>query len=226
MVEARGGQNPSMDAEAFDAVVLARHGQTEWNAAGRRQGQLDSPLTALGRAQADAIADAVDVLPVDGIFSSPLGRALDTAAVAGRRLGLPVTVLPELAEVHHGEMAGLTREQIDARFPGAMTARAHDLYRWAFPGGESYADAAGRAVAALSAIAESGSRNPLLVSHEMIGRMLARALLDTAAETALTWRQPNDILLRVTPSTRTMHTIRCAAPGTAGRSAVDSSRPR
>lgn len=207
-----------MDGEAFDAVVLARHGQTEWNAAGRRQGQLDSPLTTLGRAQADAIADAVAVLPIDGIFSSPLGRALDTAATAAQRLGLPVTVLPELAEVHHGEMAGLTREEIDARFPGAMTSRAHDLYRWAFPGGESYADAAERAVTALSATAAAGFRNPLLVSHEMIGRMLARALLDTAAATALTWRQPNDVLLHVTPSTRAMRTIRCAAPSTAGPS--------
>ena len=215
-----------MSAEAFDAVVLARHGQTEWNAAGRRQGQLDSPLTALGRAQADAIADAVAVLPIDGVFSSPLGRALDTAAVAGRRLGLPVTVLPELAEVHHGEMAGLTREQIDARFPGAMTARAHDLYRWVFPGGESYADAARRAAAALTVIAGSGFRNPLLVSHEMIGRMLARALLDAAAETALTWRQPNDTLLHITSGTREMHTIRCAAPSTTGWNTLGSLEPQ
>lgn len=214
-----------MDAEVFDAVVLARHGQTEWNAAGRRQGQLDSPLTALGRTQAEATADAVVVLPIDAVFSSPLGRALDTATVAGRRLGLPVTVLPELAEVHHGEVAGLTREQIDARFPGAMTARAHDLYRWTFPGGESYADAARRAEAALSVVADSGSRTPLLVSHEMIGRMLARALLHAAAETALTWRQPNDTLLHVTPGARAMRTIRCATPAPpTGAAAPPSSR--
>lgn len=206
-----------MHAEAFDVVVLARHGQTEWNAVGRRQGQLDSPLTALGRAQAEATADAVAVLPIDGVYSSPLGRALATAAAAGRRLGQPVTVLPELAEVHHGEMAGLTRQQIDARFPGTMTARAQDLYRWTFPGGESYADAAQRAEAALSAVAASGSRNPLIVSHEMIGRMLARTLLGAAAETALTWRQPNDTLLHITPSTRVLGTIRAAAPSTADR---------
>ncbi|MDT0277866.1 histidine phosphatase family protein [Blastococcus goldschmidtiae] len=201
-----------MAAPAFEVVVLARHGQTEWNAAGRRQGQLDSPLTALGQAQAAATAQAVAALPIDGVFSSPLGRALDTAAAAGLRLDLPVTVLAELAEVHHGELAGLTRTQIDARFPGALAARRQNLYRWAFPGGESYADADRRASVALSVIAASGARRPLVVSHEMIGRMLARALLGAAADTALTWQQPNDILLHITPSTHELRAVKVGAP--------------
>ena len=64
----------------FDQVFLARHGQTEWNRLGRRQGQLDSPLTVLGKRQAQSLARAVTGLPgIDGVFSSPLGRAAVTA---------------------------------------------------------------------------------------------------------------------------------------------------
>jgi broad specificity phosphatase PhoE len=86
--------------------------------------------------------------------------------------------------VNHGRMAGLTREEIEASFPGALARRAEDKYRWRFPGGESYADADGRAGTALARIDAAGPRHPLIVSHEMIGRMLLRHLLDADAATA------------------------------------------
>jgi broad specificity phosphatase PhoE len=193
----------------FDQVFLARHGQTEWNRLGRRQGQLDSPLTALGERQADSLARTVAGLPgIDGVFSSPLGRAAMTAARCAQVLGLAVTVVQELAEVHHGAMAGLTASEIEARFPGAMNRRQQDKYQWRFPGGESYADASRRAAGALAQIAGYRSRRPLIVSHEMIGRMLIRHLLAASPATALSWSHPHDVLYQIDPRQQACTAIR------------------
>jgi broad specificity phosphatase PhoE len=192
----------------FGRVLVARHGQTQWNRLGRRQGQLDSPLTHLGLRQAEQLARVVARLDgTDGVFASPLGRAARTAAGCGEMLGLPVTVVEDLTEVDHGTMAGLTAIETEARFPGELSRREQDKYRWRFPGGESYADADARASRALSRIAGYRVRYPLIVSHEMIGRMLMRNLLAVPAATALGWKQPNDVIYQIDPEQRTRTAI-------------------
>ena len=176
----------------FEAVYLARHGQTEWNVAGRRQGRLDSPLTAHGVVQARHNASLLSEHQIDGVFSSPLGRARRTAEILA--VGRPVTVLDDLAEVSHGEWSGLTSAEIDAGWPGQRVAREADKYAFRFPGGESYADADVRAGRALAEIARSGARRPLVVSHEMVGRMLLKQL---GVADSLQLRQPSDVVYRV-----------------------------
>lgn len=182
-------------------VMLARHGQTEWNVLGRRQGQLDSPLTAAGVEQAHRHAKTVAVQGIDGIFTSPLGRALTTAEIIAGVLALPVTVVDDLAEVHHGDFAGLTNADIAERHPTAARERAEDKYHWRFPNGESYADADHRAAKALRIIRQA--RTPLVVSHEMIGRMLLRNLLAEAPEEALRRHQPHDLIYVVASDSHT-----------------------
>lgn len=179
------------------SVYLARHGQTEWNAQGRWQGQLDSPLTALGREQAHTVAALVADEPVDAVFCSPLGRAAATTQVCGDRLGLPVVQLEELAELHHGAMAGMTPQEMDHAFPGELARRAEDKFRWRFPGGESYAEAVSRAADALARLESSGVRYPLLVSHEMIGRLLLHHLRRIDVATALAGSHPQGVVYRV-----------------------------
>ena len=186
----------------FDVVYLARHGQTQWNREGRKQGQLDSRLSAAGRTHAENLARAAAAYDVDLVASSPIGRALTTAEVCAHALGLPVIVIAELAEVHHGDLAGLTTSEANVRFPGALEQRAMDKYKWRFPGGESYADADLRAGIALDRIARTGARRPLIVSHEMIGRMLRRNLLGNRPIDVLATNQPHHIVLRVDPSSR------------------------
>jgi broad specificity phosphatase PhoE len=193
----------------FGLVLVARHGQTEWNERGRRQGQLDSPLTSLGVQQAMLLARAVAQQPgIDGVFSSPLQRAVSTATECGMVLDLPVVVIEELTEVHHGVMAGLTAMEIEARFPGEMSRRNYDKYRWRFPGGESYADADARAAAAIDKIASCHARCPLIVTHEMIGRMLMRHLVATTPAVALEWSHPQEVLYKIDPVQRTRTSIR------------------
>jgi probable phosphoglycerate mutase len=100
-------------------MLLARHGQSEWNALGRWQGQADPPLSALGRRQALAAADRVGT--VDAIISSDLDRALTTAAIIAEAIGVgPVLVEPRLRERTAGEWSGLTRDEIEEQWPGYL----------------------------------------------------------------------------------------------------------
>jgi broad specificity phosphatase PhoE len=175
-------------------VYLARHGQTEWNVAGRRQGRLDSPLTPLGRQQAAQNAELLATEGIDALFTSPLGRARRTASIIGSTLGLTVQVLDDLAEIDHGLWSGLGSAEIDAGWPGQRALRELDKYAFRFPDGESYADGDVRAGRALAEVERIGVRRPVLVSHEMIGRMLLRQL---GVPGALESRQPSEVVYRV-----------------------------
>jgi probable phosphoglycerate mutase len=136
---------------------------------------------------------------VDSIFSSPLGRAHRTALIIAAKLGRPVLVLDALAEVHHGAFAGLTDQQIEARYPGELVRRQTQKYTWRFPDGESYADADFRARTALDDVARSGAVSPMLVTHEMTGRMLLRALIGLRPDEALSWSLPHGVVAEVSP---------------------------
>jgi broad specificity phosphatase PhoE len=181
----------------FERVYLVRHGETEWNREGRRQGQLDSPLTPEGEKHAVAMGRFVASLPVDAVLCSPLGRAHRTALIIADRIGHAVQVLPDLAEIHHGAFAGMTSQEIDSRYPGVLQQRESDKYNWPFPGGESYRHGAARAHSALEQALTHGFVYPLLVTHEMIGRLLLAALLELEPHAALARDLPHGYLYEV-----------------------------
>ncbi len=192
--------------------LLARHGETEWNREGRRQGQLDSPLTATGRSSVQRLASELAGAPIDGVFSSPLGRAVETASVYAEALHLAVEVVDQLRELDHGAMAGLTKAEIEARFPGELARRRRSRYTWRFPGGESYADADARAGVALEIVRNRGAEMPLLVSHEMIGRMLLRNLLGIDVGEALKLSQPPGTVYQLDLVEKSFVTLRLDSP--------------
>ena len=100
-------------------VLLVRHGQSEWNAAGRWQGQADPPLTDLGRHQALHAARNLGV--VDAVVASDLQRASETALIIAEALGVgPVVLEPGLRERDAGEWSGLTRAEIERDWPGYL----------------------------------------------------------------------------------------------------------
>ncbi|PRB65745.1 histidine phosphatase family protein [Microbacterium sp. MYb45] len=180
-----------------ERLLLARHGQTVWNVEHRLQGQLDSPLTDEGIAQARAIASRLGDAGVLTVCSSPLGRAMQTAVIIADRLGAEVIEVPELADLDHGALAGMTWDEIDAAYPMAREERAANRYGWAFPGGESYAQARSRARKALSSCGWASEGTPLLVSHEMIGRMLRAELRRLDASNALGLRHPHGVVFEI-----------------------------
>ena len=95
-------------------LLLVRHGETDWNAEGRLQGHTDTPLNDYGRRQAAALAEQLAGDGIAAIYASDLSRARATAEIVGGRIGLPVSVVPDLREKNWGSWEGLTPTERDA----------------------------------------------------------------------------------------------------------------
>lgn len=170
-------------------LVMLRHGQTEYNAGSRMQGQLDSELTDLGRAQAVAAAEVLAKRQPLLIVSSDLHRAYDTAVSLGERTGLPVQIDTRLRETHLGDWQGLTHLEVDAASPGARLAWRDDA-AWAPHGGESRVDVAARSVPLVAELVagqrdwgvEEPDRPVVLVAHGGLIAALCAGLLGLPVE--------------------------------------------
>ena len=141
-------------------ILLARHGQSEWNAAGRWQGHADPGLSELGRRQARAAAQVIGM--VDAVMASDLQRAIQTAEIIAEVLGVgPVEIEPLFKERDVGEWSGLTRVEIAERWPGWIEDRARRPDGW-----EPDDDVLDRALRAIAIVA---TRYPdadvLVVTH-------------------------------------------------------------
>jgi probable phosphoglycerate mutase len=143
-------------------LLLARHGETDWNRDGRWQGQTDTPLNERGREQARALAADVAGLPIAAVYSSDLARAGETAEIVAERLGVPVRTDPRLRELHLGGWEGLTTPEIEERYPNEI-ATWRDDGSTAGGGRESYAQMGERVVAALTEIAAAHPADTVLV---------------------------------------------------------------
>jgi phosphoserine phosphatase len=131
-------------------LLLARHGETDWNRDHRWQGFTGPPLNETGRRQARELAARLD--DVDAIYSSDTERARETAEIVAAQLGVSVTQDPRLREVNFGEWEGLTRQEINERYEDAFTR--WDACELPQPtGGESDAAMAARVLEALAEIA-------------------------------------------------------------------------
>lgn len=145
-------------------VYLARHGQSDWNAALRWQGHADRPLTDLGRRQAAELAHRLAETPLDAVYSSDLIRARETAEAVATPRGLPVHTLPDLREVDVGSWSGLTRLEAEERFPEAFARWRDGGHGW--EDGEPYGRMAERVTAAvLRVAAEHRGGSVLVVCH-------------------------------------------------------------
>jgi alpha-ribazole phosphatase/probable phosphoglycerate mutase len=145
-------------------IFLARHGESDWNVEKRFQGHRDRPLTERGREQAHALADLVGAEKINAVYTSPLSRARETAEIVAARVGLKVVALPELREVDTGSWSGLSRADVEARFPEGFAHWRSGGSAW--ENGESYDEMAERVIGALRRIAEDHPDGRVLViSH-------------------------------------------------------------
>ena len=179
-------------------VYLARHGQSDWNAAGRWQGHADRPLTALGLRQAAELAEELASIPLDAVYSSDLRRARETAEAVAAPRGQTVVVLRELREVDVGSWSGLTRAEARERFPQGFRRWADGGHGW--NDGETYEHMAERVVEAVRDLAAGQAEGTVLVvSHGGPIRALhAVALgLDVSEHRRLAPVEPNARLSRI-----------------------------
>lgn len=166
-------------------LVLLRHGQTAYNLGSRMQGQLDTELSDLGRAQAAAAAEVLGKRQPLLIVSSDLRRAYETAVTLGEGTGVPVRVDARLRETHLGDWQGLTHDQIDAASPGTRLAWREDA-SWAPHGGENRIDVAARSLPLIAHLVsgepdwggpDAPDRPVVLVAHGGLIAALSAALL-------------------------------------------------
>jgi broad specificity phosphatase PhoE len=150
-------------------LLLVRHGETEWNRQLRWQGHADPPLNDTGRRQARELAQALAGERVDAVYSSDLRRAAETAEAIATPRGLPVLLDADLREIDVGGREGLTREEVEARFPDG---------RW---DGEPHEAHSERVLAALSRIAaEHPDGRVVVVGHGGTLRRAQEAALGAA----------------------------------------------
>ncbi|MCY4640014.1 MAG: histidine phosphatase family protein [Chloroflexi bacterium] len=156
-------------------LLLLRHGETDRNAEGRSQGRDDPPLNERGRRQAAEAAEAIAPLAPVAVYSSDASRARDTAAAVASACGLEVRVDPRLAELDHGELDGLTGDELRARYPELLEQwRGPGGPSLVLPGGESMEQAHLRMVAAATEIGDRhGGGSAVVVSHNLALRTLA-----------------------------------------------------
>lgn len=184
-------------------IYLLRHGETEWNVQRRLQGQLDSPLTERGLAQADAMGQALRRLLGDEaadfrMVSSPLGRARRTAERVAEGIGhdpAAITQEPRLMEHAFGVWQGELEADLSRRFPEAWRAREADKWNYEVPGGESYALVAARLGVWLAE--QPSDARLVVVSHGLAGRIL-RGLYGRAAPAEIfAMTEPQDAIFRL-----------------------------
>lgn len=192
-------------ANGLPPIFLCRHGETDWNAEGRIQGQMDIPLNALGRDQAARngreLRARLGARPADLAFlASPLSRAVETMRIIREALDLPPDDFPRderLRELHFGDWQGQTLAEVEAADPQIIVEREAD--KWGFcppgPGAERYEDLARR----IRPVFEGLTGRTLVVAHGGVTRTFMRVYLGLAPAEAAHLTIDQDRVLAVLP---------------------------
>jgi len=156
-------------------ILLARHGETPWNAQGRYQGQEDIPLSTVGEGQARALGERLATAQIDRAVASPLSRAATTARFAlGAARADMLGTDPGLMEIAHGQWEGLLASEIAAREPELFRQWRATPETVKMPGGESLADVFARAWPAFVRACEGTPADGtlLVVAHDAVNRVI------------------------------------------------------
>jgi broad specificity phosphatase PhoE len=179
-------------------LIFVRHGETDWNVAGRLQGQRDIPLNDRGRSQARrngaAVLAAIPDIAGYDFVASPLIRSRETMEIARLAMGLDPSAYrldDRLREITFGEWEGFTTDELRASHPELIAERERDKWRFLPPGGESYAALNARVAAWLATI----ERPTFAVSHGGVGRVLRKHLLGIDPRDAVAEPFPQDRVL-------------------------------
>lgn len=159
-------------------IYLVRHGTTDWNKEEIFRGRAECRLNETGRAEARALAAYFQTVPVEGIYSSPLSRALETARPIGQDKGIEAIPDPGFTDLDFGAWQGLPLKEAREKFPelyGLWRERPGEV---SFPGGENLARVRSRTWERLRLLAEaSPERTILIVTHRVVTKVLICAAL-------------------------------------------------
>jgi broad specificity phosphatase PhoE len=183
-------------------IYLVRHGQTEFNIAGRHHGWIDSPLTELGRVQARTTGQALAQLvgaERAAMFVSPLGRAVETGAIISQEAVFlsPPTVDSDLREIGMGSAEGLTEPEMARLWPEHQRITPGRHMSLEAPDGETLMAIGTRLSRALGRIASFPAAVKVVVSHGVAGRVLQALYLGKSPQSAADFAAPHDAMIQL-----------------------------
>ena len=193
-------------------ILLARHGETPWNAEGRYQGQIDIPLSPVGEAQATALGERLAGVAITRAVASPLLRAQRTAQLAlGAARADSLLTEPDLQEIAHGEWEGLLASEIHDKDPSRLRAWREEPDTVLMPGGESLRQVLERSWRGLARAAEGlGDQDTLLVvAHDAVNRVILCRVLGLPISRLWSFRQaPTTLNLLEGPDIEQLEVVR------------------
>lgn len=174
-------------------ICFARHGETDWNKAGILQGWTDIPLNPQGRSQASAMAASLVDAGFSAVWTSPLLRAHETAAIIASTLRLPTPLCHEgLKEKHFGAVQGIPKSELAEQNPVLLEQILRRNPAAAFAGGESMDELADRVLAAIEDIGrEHLGRRVLVVTHGWVMDVVTRQVQGMARHSVLHGKRQN-----------------------------------
>jgi broad specificity phosphatase PhoE len=158
-------------------LILARHGQTEWNVEEVFRGRIDVELNQTGRRQAELLAESLSGQKIEAVYSSPLKRALKTAEAVARRHRLKVEVSPGLIDGDFGQWQGLSLREVKEKYNQLYEQWAESPQLVKIPGGESLDAVRERALQVVNGVMAKHGGAVVLVSHRVVNKVLICALL-------------------------------------------------
>jgi probable phosphoglycerate mutase len=147
-------------------IIAVRHGETEWNKAGKQQGHLNSNLTELGIRQTQAIANGLTKFSIDEFYCSDLGRAVQTAVIISQSIGKEFVPDARLREQNLGILQGLTRTAFESRYPEEYSQFVSNDPDYRIPGGESIRDRFSRCINCVEDLSKTHrGKSILIITH-------------------------------------------------------------
>ena len=158
-------------------IILARHGETEWNVQEIFRGRIDIALNETGIKQAELLAEYLRHLKIEAIYSSPLKRALKTAEVIASHHKLDIEIAPGLIDLDFGKWQGLTHQEVKDKYKELYTEWISCPDKVKIPAGESLNDVRKRATAVVDEVIAKYEGTVVLLSHRVVNKVLICALL-------------------------------------------------
>ena len=158
-------------------IILARHGETEWNVEEIFRGRIDVELNETGRKQAKLLAEYLSSSKIEAVYSSPLKRALKTAETIASYHKLEVIITPGLIDLDFGKWQGLPNHEVKDKYKALYTEWISRPEKVKFPAGESLNDGRKRAISVVDEVIAKYEGTVILVSHRVVNKVLICALL-------------------------------------------------
>lgn len=178
-----------------NTLYIVRHGQTNWNILGKTQGHGNSDLTFQGIEQAKDLSESMLNHNIDYIYSSDLGRAIQTANIVGEKLGIDVTTTPDLREMGFGEWEGLLIDQIKNDYADIYKTWRNEPHNVDIPGGETLHLIKERTDKFISELnSKYDNKHIVLVTHSVTARVMLLSFLGSGVENIYKIKQDNTAL--------------------------------